>query len=200
MAHRHVGFGKWAEGYDSGIQGRVARWFYQAVLTCEIPQGCRVLDVGCGTGRLLSLLAERGAVGSGVEIAPEMVEVARRANPQMDIHQGSAEDLPFDDATFDMVVTCLAYHHLDSREQFLAEAARVLAPGGRLVIAEPRFGIARPPLNALFRALHHVESFPSDREIRSDAERSGLRVLRTRKRGLTLLVEAETTEAPPSSA
>ena len=190
MGHRHVGFGKWAEQYDDGIQGRVARWFYDAVLTCQVEDGCRVLDVGCGTGRLLSRFAERGAVGSGVEVAPEMVAVARRANPQMDIHQGTADDLPFDDATFDLVVTCLAYHHLDHREQFLSEAARVLVPRGRLVIAEPRMGIVRPLLNTVFRAHHNVEHLFSVREIRADLQRSGFDVVRSRVHGVTVLVEA----------
>lgn len=187
--HQHVGFGQWAERYDDGVQGRVARWFYRAVLTTEVPAGCRVLDVGCGTGRLLSLLAERGAVGSGVEVAPEMVAVARRANPQTDIRQGTAEDLPFDDATFDLVVVCLAYHHLDSPEQFLAEAARVLVPDGRLVVAEPRLGPLRRPLNALFRAYHLAERFPSTDEILADLERGGFALVRTRARGVTGLVE-----------
>ena len=189
MGHQHVGFGRWAERYDDGIQGRVARLFYRAVLTCEVPDGCRVLDVGCGTGRLLCLLAERGAVGSGVEVAPEMVAVARRANPQMDIREGTAEDLPFDDGAFDLVVTCLAYHHLDVPEQFLAEAARVLVPGGRLVVAEPRLGVLRRPLNALFRAHDHVERFGSAAEIRADLQRCGFAPVRTRARGATLLVE-----------
>ncbi|MCL2091915.1 MAG: methyltransferase domain-containing protein [Micrococcales bacterium] len=189
MGHQHVGFGQWAERYDDGVQGRVARWFYRAVLTTDVPAGCRVLDVGCGTGRLLSLLAERGAVGSGVEIAPEMVAVARRANPQMDIRQGTAEDLPFADATSDLVVTCLAYHHLDAPERFLAEAARVLVPQGRLVVAEPRLGLLRRPLNALFRAHDHVERFGSLAEIRGDLERSGFTLVRTRARGVTGLVE-----------
>lgn len=183
-------FGQWAETYDHGIRGRVAQRFYRAVLTTEIPAGCRVLDVGCGTGRLLSLLAERGAVGSGVEIAPEMVKVAQRANPQMEIRQGTAENLPFGDSTFDLVVTCLAYHHMDAPERFLAETARVLVPGGRLVVAEPRLGVLRRPVNALFRARDHVERFGSAAEVRADLERCGLTSVRTRVRGVTFLVEA----------
>ncbi len=189
MGHQHVGFGQWAERYDDGIQGRVSRRFYRAVLTTEIPVGCRVLDVGCGTGRLLSLLAERGAVGTGVELAPEMVAVARRANPQMDIRQGTAEDLPFDDGTFDLVVACLAYHHLGAPERFLAEATRVLVPGGRLVVAEPRLGALRRLLNAWFRAHDHVERFDSAAAIRADLERGGFAPVRTRARGVTALVE-----------
>ncbi len=189
MGHEHVGFGQWAEQYDDGIQGRVARRFYRAVLTTDIPDGCRVLDVGCGTGRLLGLLAERGAVGTGLEVAPEMVAVARRANPQMDIRQGTAEDLPFDDGTFDLVVTCLAYHHMDAPERFLAEAARVLVPGGRLVVAEPRLGVLRRVLNAWFRAHDHIERFTTAAEIGADLERSGFVPVRTRSRGVTALVE-----------
>lgn len=189
MSHQHVRFGRWAEQYDDGIQGRVSRRFYRAVLTTEIPAGCRVLDVGCGTGRLLSLLSAQGAVGTGVEVAPEMVAVARRANPQMDIREGTAEDLPFDDGAFDLVVTCLAYHHLDAPERFLVEAARVLVPGGRLVVAEPQLGALRRPLNAWFCAHDHAERFTSAAEIRADLERGGFAPVRTQARGVTALVE-----------
>ena len=186
----HVGFGQWAEQYDEGIQGRVARRFYRAVLTAGIPAGSRVLDVGCGTGRLLSLLAEQGAIGSGVEVAPEMVAVARRANPQTDIREGTAEDLPFDDGAFDAVVICLAYHHLDEPERFLAETTRVLVPGGRLVIAEPRFGAARPLVNGLFRASGLAERFGSAAEILADLARGGFAPVRARTHDVTFLVVA----------
>ncbi|MCL2850408.1 MAG: class I SAM-dependent methyltransferase [Micrococcales bacterium] len=191
MGHQHVGFGKWAHTYDGGIQGKVARWFYRAVLTSDIWSGCRVLDVGCGTGRLLTLLADRGAIGSGVDVSPEMVAVAQAANPQMDIREGTAEHLPFEDAAFDMVVTCLAYHHMDARETFLAEAVRVLVPGGRVVIVEPRLGVLRRLVNAAFGAHGHVERFATAGEIRADLTGHGLAPVRTRTHRLTLLVEAQ---------
>jgi SAM-dependent methyltransferase len=109
----------------------------------------RVLDVGCGTGSLLLLI---GAVRpdarlSGVDPDPDILAIAgekgRCAGVQMDLNVGFADQLPYPDATFDRVVSTLAFHHMTSDEKrgALMEALRVLRPGGRLHIAdigEPR--------------------------------------------------------------
>ncbi|MEU5980136.1 methyltransferase domain-containing protein [Streptomyces sp. NPDC047315] len=115
--------------------------------------GDRVLDVGCGTGYLTDLLARAvapGGTATGLDPAPAMVDYARRhvRAPGCTFTEGVAEELPYEDGAFDLVITSLAFHHVpeDRRERALTEMHRVLRPGGRLVIADfrpPRRGPAR---------------------------------------------------------
>ena len=95
----------------------------------------RVLDVGCGTGRLTSELASRGARVWGVDPSPEMLAVARSKAPAgAGFKQGRAEQLPFRDGWFDRLVYVLVVHLLDRPAAF-AEARRVLGPEGFVVVA-----------------------------------------------------------------
>lgn len=102
--------------------------------------GERVLDVGCGSGRLVPLILE--AVGSGaslveLDFAPGMVEQARRKtdDPRVTFQVGDAHDLPFPDGDFDRVIALALLPHLDDPGMALREFRRVLKPGGWLVIA-----------------------------------------------------------------
>ncbi|HXV34876.1 MAG TPA: methyltransferase domain-containing protein [Gaiellaceae bacterium] len=98
-------------------------------------RGRRVLDLGCGTGRLAAALAERGAKVWGVDPSAEMLAQARAAvGARVGLKQGRGEALPFKDGWFEGAVLRLAVHLLD-RPRALPELARVLAPGGRVVIA-----------------------------------------------------------------
>ena len=97
--------------------------------------GRRVLEVGCGTGRLAAALAERGARVWGVDPSPEMLAQARAdAGKRVGFKQGRAEALPFKDGWFERAVLRLVVHLVD-RPRALPELARVLAPGGRAAIA-----------------------------------------------------------------
>jgi ubiquinone/menaquinone biosynthesis C-methylase UbiE len=95
-----------------------------------------VLDVGCGTGAVAAALAEQAhAKVWGVEPSAEMLAVARGRVPRaVGLRRGRAEELPFRDGWFDRVVYVLVVHLLDRPAAF-REAARVLAPDGRLAIA-----------------------------------------------------------------
>ncbi|MCU0236156.1 MAG: methyltransferase domain-containing protein [Acidobacteria bacterium] len=102
--------------------------------------GERVLDAGCGSGRLVALILEEvGAGGSLVELdfAPGMIERARlkTADPRVDFQIGDAHDLPFPDSDFNKVIALALLPHLDDRCAALKEFRRVLKPGGMLVIA-----------------------------------------------------------------
>jgi ubiquinone/menaquinone biosynthesis C-methylase UbiE len=99
-------------------------------------RGRRVLDVGCGTGRLSLALAERaGAKVWGVDASPEMLAQARAKAPSgAAFKEAPAESLPFKDGWFERVVLWLVIHLVD-REAALAEARRVLGTDGRLVVA-----------------------------------------------------------------
>jgi SAM-dependent methyltransferase len=97
--------------------------------------GRRVLDVGCGTGRLAAALAERGARVWGVEPSEAMLaEAKRKVSSSVGFKQGSAEALPFKDGWFDRTVMRLVVHLVD-RPRAFRELVRVLGPDGRSVIA-----------------------------------------------------------------
>ena len=99
----------------------------------------RVLDAGCGSGRNMVELAGRGAV-TGVELASRSLEVAR-ARGLGPVVPGSLDDrLPFDDASFDLAVALDVLEHVADDAAALAELARVLAPGGRLLVTVPQYG------------------------------------------------------------
>jgi ubiquinone/menaquinone biosynthesis C-methylase UbiE len=98
-------------------------------------RGRRVLDVGCGTGRLLAALVERFACKAwGVDPSPEMLAVARERLPRTVALRGArAERLPFRDGSFERVTMSLVLHHADAPTA-LAEARRVLAVDSRLAV------------------------------------------------------------------
>jgi ubiquinone/menaquinone biosynthesis C-methylase UbiE len=107
--------------------------------------GDAVLDVGCGTGTLAMEVARRvGRAGRVAGIDPGTEQIARarakaaRRNAPIEFQIGVIEQLPFPDQTFDVVFSTLMMHHLPAplKRQGLAEIARVLKPGGRLVIAD----------------------------------------------------------------
>lgn len=129
---------KKADHYDETFDGRYTLAFKNLLLqTVQIPDGGKVLDVACGNGRLLQMLSGRHRFsGYGVDISEKMVENAARLNPSMVFRQAGCDALPFEDAAFDVVTVCAAYHHFPDVQAFAAEARRVLAPGGRLYIAD----------------------------------------------------------------
>lgn len=102
----------------------------------SLPEGAKVLDVGCGTGEHLARAARQGLKPFGVEPASSMLEFARKNVPQAEIAQGIATDLPFKDAQFDLVIMVEVLRYLDrpDTEKALQEAHRVLKPGGLLFV------------------------------------------------------------------
>ena len=99
----------------------------------------RVLDVGCGTGELLRRLRAKypGAVLAGLDPVAEMLAVAReKLSGREDLRIGYADALPWDGATFDVVVSCNMFHYISHPVAALREMARVLRPGGTLVLTD----------------------------------------------------------------
>jgi len=96
----------------------------------------RVLDIGCGAGNMFHHLARYGSV-VGVDNNPRPLAVARERG--YDVHDGLAEDLPFDDESFDLVSLLDTVEHCDDDMAVLRECYRVCAPGGHLVVTVPAF-------------------------------------------------------------
>jgi ubiquinone/menaquinone biosynthesis C-methylase UbiE len=137
-------FDQRAAGYDDGVLGQLHRDIGQKVADLALsimPGPRRVLDVGSGTGYLLGLLAARlpGAEElTGVDPAPGMVTAAteRAGDERLRFTAGTAERLPAGDGRYDLVVSTTSFDHWADQAAGLAECARVLAPGGHLVLAD----------------------------------------------------------------
>ena len=145
---------------------REARFKHRLLDIAGIRAGERVLDLGCGTGTLAIGARERQPAARivGLDADPGMLERARRkaqaAGVELELDQGSATELPYRDRSFDVVLSSLLFHHLDrdAKEAAAREIARVLAPGGRLAIAD--WGAPSDPvMRALFVTIQLVDGF-----------------------------------------
>lgn len=155
-----------AKKYDEYFEGKLSEKFYNLVTENVIlHKNDRVLDVGCGTGTILKRLSEKYAVECcGIDVEDEMLKVARKKCPNIDFRNCSCDNMPFEDAYFNVIIACMSYHHFPNKEKFIEEAARVIKTGGRIYIADPKFPLPiRKALNTAF-SLHHVtgEFFTAD--------------------------------------
>jgi ubiquinone/menaquinone biosynthesis C-methylase UbiE len=149
-------FGERAQRYDEGWRGqlhhRIADRTADLALTC-VPAPRQILDLGCGTGYLLGRLAARAPQAkalAGIDAAAAMIEVARGAatDDRLRFVVGTAEQLPWPAATFDLVVSTTSFDHWADQRVGLAQCARVLAPGGCLVLVDLFSALLLPTLLA----------------------------------------------------
>ena len=143
-----------AGGYEGGWLGRLHQQI--ADRTAELalavaPGPRRILDVGCGTGYLLRELAGRCPQAVelvGVDPAGGMIAAARAAggDDRLRYVEGTAEGLPFAEGSFDLVVSTTSFDHWADQQAGLAECARVLVPGGWLVLTDLFSGWLTPTL------------------------------------------------------
>ncbi len=141
--------------------GREKRLRQRTVELAGVAAGESVLDVGCGTGTLtLAAKAVAGSSGrvAGIDPSAEMIDAARRkaarARTDIEFRVGVVEALPFEDVSFDVVLSSLMLHHLpeDLKRKGFAEIARVLRPGGRFLAVD---FIGGSPGHLLGRLLGH---------------------------------------------
>jgi ubiquinone/menaquinone biosynthesis C-methylase UbiE len=133
-----------ADTYEDGWRGRmhhdIATRTVDLVLESDgAPR--HVLDVGCGTGLLLRLLAPRLSQAHtlvGIDAAPGMIAVANSManDPRLRFSEGRAESLPYPDESFDLVVSTTSFDHWEDQRVGLRECARVLAVHGHLVLSD----------------------------------------------------------------
>ena len=116
--------------------GHDAYWYYRDAFFDEIvpPPGRATLEIGCGEGRVARDLAARRHRVTGIDASPTMLRAAQEADPSGTYLLADAADLPFDDASFDVVVSYNSLMDVDDMPAVCAEIGRVLEPGRRLCI------------------------------------------------------------------
>jgi ubiquinone/menaquinone biosynthesis C-methylase UbiE len=194
MSHHHgdVGrFDEWAPTYERHWMQRflftpVQRTVLDLV-AAEVATPKSLLDVGCGTGRLLRSAQVRfpAARLDGVDAAAGMVKQARLsagADSPINFQEATAEALPFANASFDAVMSTLTFHHWADQAKGIAEVSRVLAPGGRWVLADFVAG----GFTAVITGFVHAHGFPERNRLDAMLAASGLSVVAGRSVWRTL--------------
>jgi demethylmenaquinone methyltransferase / 2-methoxy-6-polyprenyl-1,4-benzoquinol methylase len=129
--------------------GMHQRWRERAVQLARAAPGSRALDVATGTGDLAVALHEAGSEVVGCDFSEEMLERARRKEPSVRFEWADALALPYDDNSFDAATVGFGARNFSNLSRGLQEMARVVRPGGRVVvleITEPQ----KPPLSTFF--------------------------------------------------
>ncbi len=134
------GYAKWAPDYDEEANPLLPLEEPVVLAVLGDVAGLDILDAACGTGRYAFLLAQRGARVSGIDASKDMLAHARRKADQfglaIDLRLSDLAELPFPDGSFDLAICALAFCHLPDIRPAVAELARVLRPGGRLVLSD----------------------------------------------------------------
>lgn len=128
----HEGWESIPDAYHHAFAALTSQSVAPLLDAAGVGKGSAVLDVATGPGYVAAAAAKRGAKVTGVDFSRAMVERARRDYPAVEFRQGDAEALAFADGSFDAVVMNYGLLHLARPDQALAEARRVLHPGGRL--------------------------------------------------------------------
>ena len=129
------GYRAWSDTYDTPLRlFRLEQPVMHRLFDSLSPS--RVLDAACGTGRHSEYLAGRGHRIIGVDRSPEMLQRARGKVPAADFREGDLEALPLEAESVDVVVCALALVHLPHVEGAIREFARVVRPGGRVIISD----------------------------------------------------------------
>lgn len=132
-------FGRVASGWDALRDQLFGKAFMVPTVLGLLPDDVTIADLGCGTGESLARLAPFCRSVVGVDREPTMVAAARQRvaeHAHVSVHEAPLEALPLADASVDLALVVLVLHHLPEPRRALAEAARILRPGGRLVVCD----------------------------------------------------------------
>lgn len=170
-------FNKIARNYASTYDGKHAKDLYRTVLQKlnTIPFSS-ILDIGCGTGEILSLVSTAKSVSmSGIDISPQMTHIAKEMlGERADIRHGDSEELPWPDNSFDVVISIDVFHHCPHPQKVLMEMYRVLKQDGFLIMADPW---APSPLRQLINGLIFPTLYRRKGDIRIYSESEICRLL-----------------------
>jgi ubiquinone/menaquinone biosynthesis C-methylase UbiE len=129
----------WGSGNYAAVAERIAGTGELVVERAGVEPGMEVLDVACGTGNATIPAAKAGARVTGLDFAPRLLEVARErasdAMVEIDFVEGDAQEMPWDDASFDRVVSVFGHMFAPDHQRTAAEMRRVLRPGGVIAFA-----------------------------------------------------------------
>ncbi|HTS51208.1 MAG TPA: class I SAM-dependent methyltransferase [Bryobacteraceae bacterium] len=129
----------WMAGDFGQVARYSARCAAEFVDRLDLPSGARVLDVACGTGNLAIPAARKGASVTGVDIAANLLDQARQRaaadNLEISFEEGDAEELPYPDAEFDVVMSMFGAMFAPQPQLVAAELSRVCRPGGTIAMA-----------------------------------------------------------------
>ena len=127
------------ETNDAGVYKMCRKDYPDVLAELEKENFSDLLDCGCGTAPMLSLLQKKYPKKhyTGIDLTPEMIEVARAKHmPGVNLIVGDCEALPFPDESFDVVICCQSFHHYPNPQSFFNSVSRVLRPGGRLILRD----------------------------------------------------------------
>jgi len=127
----HLGWQKAVAGYEHGFLPLTRQAIEPTLDAVNCGSGMRLVDLASGPGDLVAAAARRGADVLGCDFSEAMLAVARRRHPGLAFRHADAQALPFADGSFDAVTMAFLVGHLSAPDRALAEARRVLAPGGR---------------------------------------------------------------------
>jgi len=180
-------YDSWANTYDRSIW---SSWLNKWVdgFADDIPQGCSILDIGCGTGTtLLRLSRKNPSLLAGIDISPKVIAIARDklSGLPADLRVADAEThLPWPDETFDAAILNAAIHHFPNPEKVLCRVFHVLKPKGRLIIADPFFFFPFLQIVNLLLKIYPLNGdlrFFSQRGLRKLIERCGFRFIEQKR-------------------
>jgi ubiquinone/menaquinone biosynthesis C-methylase UbiE len=178
----NIAFSRDAAGYDESPKYAPLKACYPAIVTEAFTSPfSTILDVGCGTGTLLSMIRERQKTIqlSGIDLSEEMIRAARaKLQENADLRISDSEDIPFKNASFDLVTCTFSFHHYPNPRAVLLEFRRVLSPGGRLILADPSIFFPLRQLMNLFVPLSKDDTvrFYSKKEIQGLTESAGFEI------------------------
>jgi ubiquinone/menaquinone biosynthesis C-methylase UbiE len=127
-----------AREYEDSFDGKFTLPYNQYLCgQLSLADGDSVLDVACGNGRLLRMLSKKAQIHAyGIDVSEEMITSAQSCQSDAVFRVSPADQMSFEDGSFDYVTVCCAFHHFMKPDAFMKEAHRVLKREGELVIAE----------------------------------------------------------------
>jgi SAM-dependent methyltransferase len=172
-----------APEYLEGFAGMTRETLPMLVESANITKGMEVLDVGSGPGHICGALNELGCKATGIDFSAPMVKIASEKYTDASFFQGNAEDLEFQNESFDSIISNFVVHHLARPEVAFKEIHRVLKKGGRFAYAVFADPAAQSSIGAFFSAVeehHDLQELPhgplfgvTDHTVHRDMLRAG---------------------------